>query len=139
MTKKNLIEKFTFKKAEKLKSRKLIELLFKEGKSFSNFPFRVLYLFPDKNISPLQSGFAVSTKNFKKAINRNRIKRLMKEAYRLQKNELSNALKNVNKLMAVFFIYTGSSIPGHVEVSEKIQAALKRLVKIAHENPVANS
>ena len=64
---------FTFKKDERLKSRKLIGQLFKEGKSFSNFPFRILYLFVNGG-DHLQAGFTTSTKNFKKAVDRNRIK-----------------------------------------------------------------
>ncbi|MDB5223543.1 MAG: hypothetical protein JWN83_2210 [Chitinophagaceae bacterium] len=57
----------------------------------------------------------------------------MREAYRLQKITLTGTLKKHGKNMAVFFIYTGSQVPVHKEVSEKIQAALKRLNKIADE------
>ncbi|MGB4845545.1 MAG: ribonuclease P protein component [Ferruginibacter sp.] len=89
-------QRYRFKKEEKLKSRKTIEQLFKEGKSFSNFPFRILWMLNDKATAPLQSGFAVSSKHFKKAVDRNRIKRLMREAYRLQKNDLQAQLKQNN-------------------------------------------
>ena len=132
-------QQFTFKKEEKLKSRKLIEVLFKQGASFSNFPFRVLYILPEENIAPLQTGFAVSGKHFKNAVDRNRIKRLMREAYRLQKTALSETLKNNGKFMAVFFIYTGSEIPGYTEVGEKMQSSLKRLNKIADEVGATNT
>jgi ribonuclease P protein component len=134
LEKQTIIEhSFTFKKVEKLKSRKLIEELFKKGVSFSNFPFRVLYIFREENIAPLQAGFTVSGKYFKKAVDRNRIKRLMREAYRLQKNILTQTLKKNNRFMAVFFIYTGNAIPEYKEVTEKMQSALKRLYKIANE------
>ena len=126
-------QQFTFKKEEKLKSRKLIEILFKQGNSFSNFPFRVLYIFSEKGLAPLQCGFAVSGKHFKKAVDRNRIKRLMREAYRLQKNNLTETLKTQGKCMAVFFIYTGNEIPEYQDVMEKIGSSLKRLNKIADE------
>ena len=134
MLKEITIERLTFKKEEKLKSRKLIEQLFKKGNSFSVFPFRVLYIFLEKNIAPLQSGFAASAKTFKKAVDRNRIKRLMREAYRLEKNNLTGALKRQNKCMAVFFIYTGNTIPEYDDILEKMKTALKRLNKSPDEN-----
>lgn len=126
-------QQLTFKKEEKLKSKKLIEVLFKQGASFSNFPFRVLYIFVEKNIVPLQSGFAVSGKNFKKAVDRNRIKRLTREAYRLQKNNLTEILKKNGRFMTVFFIYTGKEIAEYKNIFEKMQSALNRLNKIADE------
>lgn len=132
-------QRATFKKEEKLKSRKLIEILFKQGASFSNFLFRVLYIFSEENIAPLQSGFAVSGKNFKKAVDRNRIKRLMREAYRLQKSSLTETLKKHGKCMTVFFIYTGNEIPGYKDAAEKMQSALKRLNKIADETIAADT
>jgi RNase P protein component len=93
----------------------------------------------DKNIAPLQSGFAVSGKNFKKAVDRNRIKRLMREAYRLQKNDLTDTLKRHQRYMNVFFIYRGNDMPKYKVVFEKMQSALTRLNKIADEATVADS
>lgn len=130
---------FTFTNHEKLKSRKLIESLFKQGVSFSHFPFRILYLFQDKNIAHLQAGFTVSGKHFKKAVDRNRIKRLMREAYRLQKSNLTETLKQQGKFLILFFIYTGNENPEYQEVADKFQSALKRLNKIADEAFVADT
>ncbi len=140
MLKEIIIEqRLTFKKEEKLKSRKLIEVLFKKGISFSIFPLRVLYLFSEENIAPLQAGFAVSAKHFKKAVDRNRVKRLMREAYRLKKNNLTANLLENKKGMAVFFIYTSNKILLYREVDEKIELAIKKLNKIVDEAIVANT
>ncbi len=131
-------QRYTFKKDEKLKSRKAIEQLFEKGKSFSNFPFRVLWKFKETPGSVLQSGFAVSSKHFKNAVDRNRIKRLMREAYRLQKNELQGQLKQQQKQLAVFFIYTGNELPEYDLIFKKTGSALIRLIKIVNENNPAD-
>ena len=129
-------QRYTFKKEEKLKSRKTIELLFKEGRSFSNFPFRVLWKFNHDSPTPLQTGFAVSSKHFKKAVDRNRIKRLVREAYRLQKNELQKQLQQ--QQLAVFIIYVGNELPEYDFIFEKTAHVLNRLIKINNENTQAN-
>ena len=63
----------------------------------------------------------------------------MREAYRLQKNSLTETLKKSDKYMSVFFIYKGNAIPDHNDVTEKIQLVLKRLNKIVNEEPAANT
>ena len=101
-------QRYTLGKTERLKSRKTIDGLFKNGKSFSLFPFRVVYLYPEAPASGiLQAGFNVSKRYFKKAVDRNRIKRLMKESYRLQKQPLNNLLETTGKKIVVFFIFSG--------------------------------
>jgi ribonuclease P protein component len=77
--------------------------------------------------TPLQAGFSASSRNFKKAVDRNRIKRLMREAYRLQKNPLQEALQAKQKQLALFFIYTGKELPDYKTVSEKIGVILNKL------------
>lgn len=132
-------QRYTFKQDDKLKSRKLIEHLFKEGKSFSNFPMRVLWKYNETSKMPLQTGFAVSSKYFKKAVDRNRIKRLMREAYRLQKNDLQNHLKLQEKKMVLFVIYVGNELPAYPLIFEKTSHVLNRLFKITNENSSANT
>ena len=131
-------QRYTFKKEEKLKSRKIIEQLFKEGKSFSVFPYRILWKFTGTSAAPLQTGFAVGSKHFKKAVDRNRIKRLMREAFRLQKNELQSQLKQQQKQLAVFIIYVGNELPAYDLIFAKTTHVLTRLIKISNENTAAN-
>ncbi|MGN6530970.1 MAG: ribonuclease P protein component [Ginsengibacter sp.] len=125
-----IAQKFTLSSNERLKSRKTIQRLFKEGTSFSNFPFRIIYVEVEDSNKGLQAGFTVSSKNFKRAVDRNRIKRLMRESYRLQKNELKDFLIENHKSLAVFFVYTGAEVPGYDLVFMKIKIALERLEKL---------
>ena len=121
---------FTLGRSERLKSRKLIDRVFREGKSFSLFPFRVYYLFVEPGAPALlQAGFGASRRNFKRAVDRNRIKRLTREAYRINKQELFLRLQEKQRPLALFFIYTGKELPDHRMVTEKIGVALQKLVK----------
>jgi ribonuclease P protein component len=79
--------------------------------------------------APLQAGFGASSRNFKKAVDRNRIKRLSREAYRLQRQPLFDRLKEKGIVMAVFFIYTGKDLPDYRTVTEKIGVALQKLIR----------
>ena len=108
-------------------------MLFATGKSFSTFPFRILWRYENDG-SGLKAGFSASSKNFKKATDRNKIKRLMREAYRLQKNDLAMHLKTSNKGLDLFIIYTGKDIPSYDFVYEKIGAVLKRILKLVNED-----
>lgn len=117
---------YTLGKTERLKSRKTIEQLFKEGKSFAFTPYRVYYMFNDSAVS-LQFGAGVSTRNFKKAVDRNRIKRLTREAWRLQKQTLKAVSEEQNKSLSVFLIYTGKELPVYKDVYEKTGKIIEKL------------
>lgn len=125
-------QRYFLKKDDRLKSRKIIDSLFNSGKQFSIFPFRVFWSDVTK-VNILQAAFGVSSRNFKKATDRNRIKRMMKEAYRLQKNPLYSKLEEKGKQLSVFILYTGNEMPHYSLLSEKITALIKRLTRIADE------
>ena len=117
-------------KKEKLKSRKRIERVFQEGKSLSLFPFKVWWLLEQTPAaSALQAGFGAGSRHFKKAVDRNRIKRLTREAYRLQKQPLLQRLEEKGLYLAVFFIYIGKELPDYPTVNQKIGITLQKLIK----------
>jgi ribonuclease P protein component len=124
--------KFTLGKMERLKSRKQIEGLFSKGKKFSMTPFRVHYVFNELTNPPLQFGVGVGHKNFKKAVDRNKIKRLVREAYRLQKIALQQQVKEKKGQLNIFFIYNGKEIPGYSAIFDKMKKILDKLGHIIH-------
>jgi ribonuclease P protein component len=175
-------KKHSFPKAEKLKSLKQIDLVFKEGRSFFAAPVKCYYrltdlevdgltglevdgltgikvltgdaisgFIPDNqtsntkpqtpNIKPetinnkqliinIKTGVSVSKRNFKKAVDRNRIKRLLREAYRIHKAPLHEKLKAKQKKLEVFFVFTDRTLPTFDLVEEKMKYCIRRLGKI---------
>ncbi len=124
-----MAKNFTLGKEERLKSRKLIDELFKTGNKFTSGFFRVHFRIAAAAGSVLQFGVGVSTKNFKKAVDRNRVKRLTREAWRLQKNKLKDQLKASSKGLNVFLIYTGKTLPEYTDVVATVQKIIERLYK----------
>ncbi|NMH89644.1 ribonuclease P protein component [Flavivirga algicola] len=109
----------SYPKKEKLKSKKLIEQLFEEGQSVSAFPLRLVYLqttFDDQVIA--KTGVSVSKRNFKTAVDRNRIKRLLREAYRLNKAVYFN---NITTQYAFMILYIGKDKPSLTQVESKMK------------------
>ncbi len=125
-------KQFTLGKSERLKSRKAIDELFKNGKRFTVSPFRIFYCITKEG--GLQFGAGASTRNFKRAVDRNKIKRLVREAYRLQKNSLQSLLQENGKGLNIFFIYTEKEIKEYQHIYIQVEKVIKKLSALVHED-----
>lgn len=116
-----------FSKKEKLKSKKLIDKLFSEGQQLSNYPIKLIYLkSPLPKDTKIQVGFAVPKKNFKLAVSRNRVKRVLRECYRPNKPVIFN---NIEGTYAFLFLYLGKDMPVHEHIEKSMGILLKKLYK----------
>ena len=119
---------YKFSKKEKLKSQKEIELLFKQGKSINQFPIRLIYKVKnEQNNVLINFGVSVPKKKIKLAVNRNLIKRRIREVYRLNNNDLKTKLYENQKEINMMVIYGSEQILSYKEIEEKIKVILSRL------------
>lgn len=153
--------RLTFRKEERLTGTKVIDELFQKGSSFYLHPFKIIFQqketflhpvrsparkihsggghsgsLPEKNHFPVKILISVSTKNFKRAVDRNKIKRLIREAYRLNKHLLYHSLsgelllkEEKNKQLLVAILYTSKTIESFNFIQEKLIAVLDKLAK----------
>lgn len=118
----------TFNSEEKLKKKNLITELFASGKSISGFPLKMIYLQYDHSSSfKVQAGVSVSKRNFKKAVDRNRIKRLMRESYRKNKHLIYN--DEDTKKYIMMFIYQGNKELSYQVIEEKMRLLLEKFLQ----------
>ena len=115
--------KKTFSKKDRLKSQKEIEKLFKEGESIIFYPLKLIYL---KTDGFNKVGVSVGKRNFRRAIDRNRIKRLLREAYRLNKNML---IDNNVKGYALMILYIGDDLPEFNLIQRKLKNLFAKLIE----------
>jgi ribonuclease P protein component len=127
------VKKYTLSKTERLKSRKQIDSLFKDAYNFRAGPIKVMYRFELIGDEPLQLGVTAPSRNFKKAVDRNRIKRLMREAWRLNCIPLKDSMAKQSYFLAVFLIYTGKSIPTYSLIEDKIKVVIHQLGELRSE------
>ncbi|HYC39868.1 MAG TPA: ribonuclease P protein component [Chitinophagaceae bacterium] len=123
-----MAKSFTLSKEERLKSRKAIAELFDKGRKIPMSPFLAYYLFRDVSAAkPVRMGVGVSGRNFRKAVDRNRIKRLTREAFRLQKPGLQEILGKKASSLDLFLIYTGRELPVFEEVFSSVGRIIQKL------------
>lgn len=122
---------FSYPLAEKLKSKKIIDLLFSQGKSVSKYPLRLVYVQHDfdENV-PLKMGVSVSKKYFKKAVDRNYFKRVLRECYRLNKHLITEKLEE--KYCCMFF-YQTKEILDYSAINEKTIQLFEKFIKTLEE------
>ena len=117
---------FKFPKSERLRLKNLIESLFKEGKSFFIYPFKVLHLQAPETHTSNQVLVTVPSKKIKKAVDRNEIKRRIREAYRLNKHTIENNFANDCHLL-IGYIYVSDEILDFDIIEIKLKKTLNRL------------
>ncbi|MBK7406850.1 MAG: ribonuclease P protein component [Saprospirales bacterium] len=122
---------FQFTRMERLKSRKLIGQVFSEGKSFPVFPLRLVFAKVEgaEHTESVQVGFTVPKKAFRSAVQRNRIKRQMREAYRLRKNVLLQGMSHTTDQFAWMLLYTAKEPLPFAQIEEAMGLIIKRFLK----------
>ena len=124
---------FSFPKEERLHANRLIEAVFKNSLSINFYPFKVNWFFSGEEIiSPVQMLVTVPKKKFKRAVDRNLLKRRIKEAYRLNKTALVESVKTRQQHLVVALIYIAPEPLTYKEIEEKIILILQRL-KVENE------
>jgi len=123
--------RYTFKVYERLKREQHINTLFLTGKAFSVFPVRFIYiLIPRKGeaASPAQVGFSVPKKKFRSSVHRHRIRRLMVEAWRLNKHTLYPSIPQ-DKQLHLFLIFTDIKIQEYETVKDAVVKGIGKLAE----------
>lgn len=119
----------TLTKAERLRSRKTISLLFEKGKAINLHPIKMVWMqTANKENSILQFGVVVPKKNFKRAVDRNRLKRQMREAMRKNKLQVKDFLVEKDKPCAMLLVFTGKEAVPYKEIEDKIIVILQRFI-----------
>lgn len=126
---------YSFPKSERLSSQKAVKELFSQGTTFFIFPYKVFYRFSGSENIHHQILISVPRKVFKKAVCRNRIKRRVREAYRLNKNIIyqNNAIPSHSEGLHVAIIYVAKDILDYHTIESKLILALLRLKEVLTE------
>ena len=122
---------YTFKKEERLCNKKLIDGLYHNGSSFLCYPYKVSWLVAESGTTPAQVVFGVAKKRYKTAVHRNLIKRRMREAYRLLKQQfLYDQLLTTDKKLILSISYIGTEIVDYALMEKKM---LKLFIQLSEQ------
>jgi ribonuclease P protein component len=124
----------TLSKQERLYKKKSIESLYAQGKSIKT-PAIIFLYHPSEEVSefPVQALFTAPKRRFARAHDRNRIKRLIKEVYRKEKQPLYDHLNNMGEKLSLAFIFTGNRIPDYDYVEQKVKYLIKQLISVTNQ------
>ena len=126
---------FTYQKKDKLKSRKQTQNLFSNGKAIGVFPIKLIYTVETVDTEGvLQTGVGAPTRTFRKAVQRNRVKRLLREAYRLEKPNFLSQFSLEGKRINLFFLYGNAEVLTQAEMQNKVRSALALLAQKLNAN-----
>lgn len=126
---------FSLSKNERLKSKKQIDALFLQGEAFFIFPYKIKYSCRKVVSNPeLRFGISVPKKQFKKAVDRNRLKRLTREAYRQQKVPLQKETIAKTTSIDIMFIYVHNELMGYHELMEPVQQCIAKVLQIIQKD-----
>lgn len=128
--------RFTLSKIEKLKKENQIKSVFQSGLKSSKYPIRANWNFIESD-TPVKVLFGAPKKNLKSAPHRNKVKRLMREAYRLNKHPIIELCLQRNVKIGVSFIFIGNEIPTFEYISTKMPLLLEQLIADIEENTQA--
>jgi ribonuclease P protein component len=121
--------RYTFSRDERLKSKLILASLFEKGSFFVSKPLLFKYIIEDAELNSIQAGFSVPKKRFKRAVDRNRVKRLMREVHRLNQFIIKeNFLENPKRII-ILYIYAKNDIVLISDIEKAVLSFYARLVK----------
>ena len=127
--------RYTYQAKDKIKSRKQIQNLFSSGSAITMYPIRLLYLLEPiqkETESSVQIGVSAPTRYFRKAVLRNRVKRLLREAVRLEKDILNHTI-SATQQVSIFIIYIDKEILPQKAIQEKVNQLFNKLAQRIHD------
>jgi len=136
-----LSKNFTYQKKDKLKSRKQTQFLFSNGKAITIHPIRLIYTIEKEepgifSNGLLQAGVGAPSRHFRKAVQRNKVKRLLREGYRLEKPDFMNLVSLTNSRLNLFFLYVDANVQSQQQIQATIKLLLQKLADKLKSNVV---
>lgn len=123
----------TFNRENRLRTKSEFAELFESGKPISNYPIKTIFLFCKDSPAICQFGVSVPKRNFKRAVKRNRVKRLMREVLRKNKFTLEQSCKSSRLALKVLFVYQNNQLPDYELIEQKLIHSLNKLLEKCEE------